>query len=434
MRRILALLLVLVFTLSACSPKNVEITTSAPVATVIPSGAPIPQETALPTITPTPPEAAITPVPPVADQEETSADGDIGIDFTGLNDPNLHRYIEDSVYEDLVSTLDSDEYFVENVSAIYVSKEYLEEIAYNSQANIFFGFTLAEITEQFTGTKFVFTLGDDGQTTVKAFEGYDDTFDKALVNVAVGTGVILLCVTVSVVTGGAAPAVCSIFAASAKTAATFALSGGLFSGVAAGVVTGAQTGDFDESLKAAALAGSEGFMWGAVSGSITGGVSQAVALKGATLNGLTMNQAAAIQRESKYPLEIIKTFHSVDEYNIYKASDLIAKKIGDRWALIRKVDLNYYDKASELTNAERIRKKLAPIDPDSGVAYELHHIGQKTDSPLAILTKKDHQGKTRILHDPTIDEGVQAQLGSKWDVERNQFWQAYLEAAEGGFK
>ena len=71
--------------------------------------------------------------------------------FSGMNDPALLQYIEDDLYEGLVSTLDSEEYFVENVQAVYISQEYLDEVAYNSQANVFFGFTLAELEAQFEG-------------------------------------------------------------------------------------------------------------------------------------------------------------------------------------------------------------------------------------------------------------------------------------------
>ena len=47
-------------------------------------------------------------------------------EFTGLDDTALATYLEDSVYSELVSELNSADYFVENVSALYVSKEYLE--------------------------------------------------------------------------------------------------------------------------------------------------------------------------------------------------------------------------------------------------------------------------------------------------------------------
>ena len=228
---------------------------------------------------------------PLSSWDTTSEEYINTLTFTSLNDPNLMRYVEDTVYSDLVDQLDSDKYFVENVEAVYISKEYLDELAYNSQENIYFGYKLSELDEAFQGEKYIFTLGENGQTDVVPFKEYDDTYDKVIRNVAVGTGVILLCVTVSVVSGGVgAPAVSMIFAASAKSATGFALSSGVISGVSTGVVEGIQTHDFDKSLKEAALKGSDGFMWGAITGAITGGVSEAKvvsALKGADVKCYT---------------------------------------------------------------------------------------------------------------------------------------------------
>ena len=79
-------------------------------------------------------------------------------EFTGLEDAALLTYMEDSIYTELVATLDNENYFVENVSAVYISKEYLEEVAYNSQENIYFGHTLSELDAVFQGTRYVFTL------------------------------------------------------------------------------------------------------------------------------------------------------------------------------------------------------------------------------------------------------------------------------------
>ncbi len=197
-------------------------------------------------------------------------------DFYGLNDPDLLQYVEDTVYAGLVDEFSSEDYIIEDVNAIYYSKDYLEELAYNSKVNIFFGYTLAELDEQFQGEKYVFTLGDDGTTIVKPFEDYDDTYDKVIRNVAIGGGVILVCVTVSVVTGGlGAGPVSMIFAASAKTGTIMALSSGAFSSVAAGTITAIQTHDKDKAIKAAALQGSEAFMWGAIAGAAIGGISEA---------------------------------------------------------------------------------------------------------------------------------------------------------------
>ena len=355
--------------------------------------------------------------------------------FSGMNDPNLLRYTEDTIYENLVNALDSDEYFVENVSAIYISQEYIDELAYNSQANIYFGYTLQELSEQFQGKKYVFTLGDDGTTIVTEFEDYDDTYDRALKNVAIGTGVILVCVTVSIVSGGlGAPAVSMIFAASAKTGTIMALSGGSIGGISAGIVTGIQTGDMDQALKAAALAGSEGYKWGAFSGTVSGGIGQTVALKGATMNGLTMNQAAAIQRESKYPLDVIKQFKSMEQYEICRDAGLKAVTVNGKTSLVRAIDLDYVDELGH-TNLQRMKQGLAAIDPNSGVSYELHHIGQKTESTLAILTKAEHMqgGNNAIWHEFGIASEVHnASMQSMWLAQKQSYWKQLAVLMEGG--
>ncbi len=283
-------------------------------------------------------------------------------DFNDLKNDDLARYMEDSVYSNLVTELNSENYFVQNVEAAFISKEYIEEINYNSQANIFFGYTLEELDEHFLDSRYVFTLGDNGQTTVTAFEPYDDIYEKVLKNIVVGSGVIMVCVTVSVATGGVAPAISMIFAVSAKTGTVAAASSGLIAGVSAGIIEGTKSKDFDKAIQAAALGGSEGFKWGAITGAISGGVGEAIALKGATLNGLTMNEAAIIQKESKYPLDIIKELKSMDQYEVFKETGLTAEQVGGKTALIRyDIDLNLQDEFGRM-NLERMIKGLAPLD------------------------------------------------------------------------
>lgn len=224
------------------------------------------------------------------------SDEEIASQFKSLNDPALLQYVEDSMYQSMTLEFNSDDYIVEDVSAIYISKEYIEELEYNSQENVFFGYTLDEVSKQFDGGKYVFTLADDGTTAVQPFEDYDDTYEKVLKNVAIGTGVILVCVTVSVVSAGAGmPAVSMVFAASAKTGATMALSSGGMGVATAGIVTAIQTGDVEQTIDAAALAGSEAFKWGAISGAVAGGVKKVVTMKKAA----TATNTVCTPRESE---------------------------------------------------------------------------------------------------------------------------------------
>ena len=341
-------------------------------------------------------------------------------EFDSFDDSELTRYVEDSLYSNLLSEL-GDGYYVQNVEAVYISQEYLDTLAYNSQSNIYFGYTSEELNEQFQGKKYIFTLGDNGETVVQEQEAYDDTTDQIIKNVAIGTGVILICVTVSAVSGGVgAPAVSMIFATAAKTGTTMALSSGALGGVAAGIITGIETEDFNQAVKAAELAASEGFKWGAISGAIGGGANQALKLKGATLNGLTMNEAATIQRESGYPLDVISRFSSMEQYDICKEAGLSSEMVNGHIALIREIDLTYTD-AMGRTNLQRMSQGLAALDPATGEAYQLHHIGQQMDSTLAILTRAEHMqgGNDTIWH--VLGEESQIDR-TAFNKIRQQFW------------
>ena len=355
-------------------------------------------------------------------------------EFACLNDPELFAYVEDNVYTATIQSLDSDAYFVEGVTVEYmpkISKEYLEECEYNSRENIYFGYRLSELDAYFEGVPYAFTTNDEGETIVTAFEAYDDRYDRALTNVAIGTGAILVTVTVSAVSGGlGAPAMSMIFAVSAKTGTIAALSSGFIGGVAAGVVTGIQTGDWDEATKAAALTGSEGFKWGAISGILTGAATEAIALKSATAGGLTMNEAAIIQQETGYPVEIIRQFQTMDQYYISKSAGHYSATVGGHTALVRDIDLDYEDEYG-FTNLERMSAGYAPLDP-TGTPYELHHLGQRTNSTLAILTQTEHRsvGNHKIWHyvdDVTDNPAKQA----GWDTTRADFWISFAELVGG---
>ena len=190
------------------------------------------------------------------------------------------------------------------------------------------------------------------------------------------------------------------------------------------IVRGIQTGDFNEAIEAAAIGATEGFKWGAISGAIIGGVSQGSALYGAAKQtNFTMNQYAKIQQETGFPLEVIKQFHNMDEFQAFRNANLKPAVVGNKTALIKTdIDLTRVD-AKGRTNLERMKLGSAPQDSD-GKAYELHHIGQKKDGTLAILTRKEHD-------DPAIHGFLQRTeahaAGTNWNAEREAFWKAFAE-------
>ena len=352
------------------------------------------------------------------------------MNFRSMSDPKLVKFMESAVYSHLVDDLGKD-VCINNVSAVYLSQEFIDELTYNSKSNVFFGYTLKELDEQFKGTSYLFTV-ENGKTVVKPRSPYDDTYDKMIRNVAIGTGVILICVTISVVTYGAgAPAASMIFAAAAKSGTIMGVSSGAISGVATSISTGMSTGDWEKAKKEGALAATESFKFSVIAGTITGGAGEAVGLMGATANGLTMNEAAIIQRESKLPLSIIKEFKSMDQYKIIKDTGVFSKIINGNPAIIRKIDPDYIKPGQKLTNLQRMQQGYAPIDPETNLAYELHHVGQKQDSVLAILTREEHRGtgKHKIWHDLS-KQADPVDHGKIWSDQRAEFWIKFAKTAQ----
>lgn len=352
-------------------------------------------------------------------------------EYNGLSDEDLLRRIEDEAYARAVADLASDGYLVEQVEAVYISQEYIDTMAFNSQSNKYFGYTIAELQDQFQGQRYIFTVDESGKTVVKAFEDYDDTFDQVIRNVAVGTGVILVCVTISVATAGAgAPAASMIFAVAAESGAFAALSGAAIGGASAAVATGIQTGDVEKTLKAAALGASEGYVMGAITGAISGGAGEAIALKNATASGLTMNQAATIQKESKYPLDVIKQMHSMEEYQVYKDAGLTTKMVDGKTALVQDIDLDFktvLKDGTDVTNRQLMQNGYAPryLDASGKVkSYQLHHIGQRKNATLAVLKEAEHQGQASVLN---IADKASEINRSEFKLVREAFWKSFVE-------
>lgn len=259
MKRLITLLLTVIFVLTACSPQD-----DAPVVNVA-----------------------------VLELPEYSSDI--------LEDEAFIKHLK---YDLATALEENEEIIVESIQTQYVSQEhidnlenvsqeYKDELAYNSLENIYFGYKLSELDEYFGGLQYVFTV-EDGKTVAIPITANNsiDAIYTIMKNTALGAGVILLCVTVSIVTGGAgAPVAVSavnvIFTFAATSTASGAAigiaSGGIFNGA---VELGSQISrgeniDWNEVGMSVALGASEGLKWGAIIGAFTGGVQGGLQLASA---------------------------------------------------------------------------------------------------------------------------------------------------------
>ena len=150
--------------------------------------------------------------------------------------------------------------------------------------------------------------------------------------------------------------------------------------------------------------------------------------------GLTEEEKAKIKEETGWSDEIIDNIKNMKQYEVLKNAGLIEVEINGRKCLIKEnIDFDYTDEDG-ISNRERIALRLAPLDSKTGKPIELHHLGQKADSPLVELTKEEHRtgecedGKKNqsLWHDNTIETEVHGE-GSNWDQERKAHWKARAE-------
>ena len=118
----------------------------------------------------------------------------------------------------------------------------------------------------------------------------------------------------------------------------------------------------------------------------------------------------------------------------FEQAGLYAQTINGEMCLVRSIDLTYQSELAgqTVTNLERMRMGYAAIDPVTGQPFQLHHIGQAVDSPLAILTPFEHTGggNNLILHDVNIEagQGVHSLISNaEWTAQKIEFWQAFAE-------
>ncbi|OMD42715.1 hypothetical protein BSK52_07600 [Paenibacillus odorifer] len=140
----------------------------------------------------------------------------------------------------------------------------------------------------------------------------------------------------------------------------------------------------------------------------------------------TEEEKRQCQLETGWPDTIIDSVRSDEESKIYIDAGLKVSEIGGKPCLERSDIVGDQKDAMGQTNKERMARGLAPLTPD-GKTVELHHIGQKADSPLAELTMEQHRGKGNdtILHDKKIESEIDR---IAFNAEKAEHWKRRAEA------
>lgn len=137
-------------------------------------------------------------------------------------------------------------------------------------------------------------------------------------------------------------------------------------------------------------------------------------------NELTESYKNEICKETGWSKEVIDMMNSKEEIEIYKKAGLQEFEIDGKKFLIRSdIDMMKKDEFGR-TNKERMENGNPPLIKN-GESVELHHVGQKSNSPLAELTKWEHRGRGNdiILHDKQKESEINR---NEFKKEREQYW------------
>lgn len=176
--------------------------------------------------------------------------------------------VDESNLSYLVSeSLENSKYpiLVEDIAIQKMSQEYYEELRFNSQENIYFGHTESQLLKMFDTTKYSFTVDSNGKTIVGLDSNLfkENYLTKAMENVAIGSGVIIVCASVSVVLSGGATTPMAILIVAGKLTTEAALASAISGVVTAGISK--FNGESNEKIiENAITSASEGFKYAAI--------------------------------------------------------------------------------------------------------------------------------------------------------------------------
>lgn len=101
-------------------------------------------------------------------------------------------------------------------------------------------------------------------------------------------------------------------------------------------------------------------------------------------------------RNSNYSNNIKKYIASIEEAKFYVENGYREIEFLNRSCLIVEIDLDYVHEGK--TNRDIIKSNNSPYDHLTDTIFHVHHIGQKEDSPFAIIPEKYHIGNHSVFH------------------------------------
>lgn len=124
-----------------------------------------------------------------------------------------------------------------------------------------------------------------------------------------------------------------------------------------------------------------------------------------------------------YSEELLGFIRTEEEAIYYLALDLQEWRQGQFHSLIRPIDWE----SNGGYNRQRVLTGHAPVDLNTGQVIELHHIGQRRNSPLAELTGTEHRSRyaNNLLHSGAGRETIHR---NQFQAVRRAYWMNRMQS------
>lgn len=151
--------------------------------------------------------------------------------------------------------------------------------------------------------------------------------------------------------------------------------------------------------------------------------------KRVTLKGDSFEDIQEYIKERKLVTDDVRPFiRTKEEIKYYEIHNYHEVKWDGHSYMIIDVNLDYIRKSDGKSNREIILSGGAPVVPnDDDNHFHLHHIGQKKNSPLAIIPASDHNSEALYskFHQGNPDSDLH---GEEFTAQKELFWKTYIEA------
>lgn len=134
-----------------------------------------------------------------------------------------------------------------------------------------------------------------------------------------------------------------------------------------------------------------------------------------------------IKKRKLFTDKVAEYIRTYEEVRYYEKNNYHEVEWDGQSALIIDINPEYYSELRGKTNRELISEGSSPVVPGNDqFCFHIHHIGQKKDSPFAIIPQQDHNSSEWGPFFHSHSSGDNELHSKEFEIKKQAFWNNYL--------